>query len=370
MWRYRQRRRRRAGAGAVLSTALAVALLAQLTGEDTAFADDGGNAPAAAEGAPADPTDQALEQAQESGEPVEVLAERTETTQVFANPSGTLTQDTYALPQWVRQDGTLREIDTALAENADGTLSPKATEVEVRFSGGGDGPLVSVRRDGRGLNWTWPGELPTPRVEDDAVTYPDVLPDVDLRLRAGSAGFGQILVVKSADAAANPALQAVRFGLESEGLDVEADEHGNLTAVNPAGQEIFTAPTPLMWDSSSSAGGATARGAQAALPPPVDEFTPPHGAREATMGVALEGRNLSLIPDREILLGEDTQYPVYLDPSVSGSRYAWAIAYKKTPDSSYYNGNGWRNSDGSVAPRTPGSATRTSPTAWPGRTSG
>ncbi|WDV32849.1 hypothetical protein OIM90_20555 [Streptomyces sp. AD16] len=140
MWRYRQRRRRRAGAGAVLSTALAVALLAQLTGEETAFADDGGNAPAAAEGAPADPTDQALEQAQESGEPVEVLAERTETTQVFANPSGTLTQDTYALPQWVRQDGTLREIDTALAKNADGTLSPKATEVEVRFSGGGDGP--------------------------------------------------------------------------------------------------------------------------------------------------------------------------------------------------------------------------------------
>ncbi|MFF8545928.1 FG-GAP-like repeat-containing protein [Streptomyces albidoflavus] len=348
MWRYRQRPRTRAGAGAVLSTALAVALLTQLTGEGTAFADDGSSTPAAAKDAPVDPTGQALELAQESGEPVEVLAERTETAQVFANPSGTLTQDTYALPQWVRQDGTLREIDTTLAKNTDGTLSPKATEVEVRFSGGGDGPLVSVRRDGRGLHWTWPGELPTPRVENDAVTYPDVLPDVDLRLRAGSAGFGQILVVKSAEAAASPALETIKFGLEGDGLEVEADEHGNLTAVNPAGQEIFTAPTPLMWDSSSSSGRATARGTQGPESPPADEFTPPHGAREATMGVALDGPNLSLIPDREILLGEDTQYPVYLDPSVSGSRYAWAIAYKKTPNSSYYNGNGWRNSDGSV----------------------
>ncbi|MFC7472696.1 hypothetical protein ACFQVA_42570 [Actinomadura keratinilytica] len=100
------------------------------------------------------------------------------------------------------------------------------------------------------------------------MTYPDVLPDVDLRLRAGSAGFGQILVVKSAEAAANPALETIKFGLEGDGLEVEADEHGNLTAVNPAGQEIFTAPTPLMWDSSSSSGGATARGTQGPESPP------------------------------------------------------------------------------------------------------
>ncbi len=64
MWRYRQRPRTRAGAGAVLSTALAVALLTQLTGEATAFADDGSSTPAAAKDAPVDPTGQALELAQ------------------------------------------------------------------------------------------------------------------------------------------------------------------------------------------------------------------------------------------------------------------------------------------------------------------
>ncbi|CAM5740053.1 hypothetical protein SMICM304S_07515 [Streptomyces microflavus] len=37
-------------------------------------------------------------EASETGRPVEVLAKRSEVSQVFANPDGTFTQDTYALP--------------------------------------------------------------------------------------------------------------------------------------------------------------------------------------------------------------------------------------------------------------------------------
>ncbi|WP_374112809.1 FG-GAP-like repeat-containing protein [Streptomyces sp. MNU89] len=298
---------------------------------------------------------QALEQASDTGEPAEVLSLRTETSQVFANPSGTFTQDSYALPQWVRKGGRLVGVDTTLHENEDGTYSPKATEVGVRFSGGGGGPLVTVMRDGRSMAWSWPHDLPEPVVEDDTVTYRDVLTDVDLKLKAGSAGFGQLLVVKTAEAAADPALDRIDFGLATEGLSAEADDHGNLTASNPAGQEIFTAPTPLMWDSTtteqvSASGTASLRTAASA--PPVDEFEVPHGARDAALGLRINDDTLSLTPNQSVLRGEETQYPVYIDPSVSGSRYAWTIAYKKYPSTSYYNGNGWKNSNGSYGTTT------------------
>ncbi|WP_271208592.1 FG-GAP-like repeat-containing protein [Streptomyces poonensis] len=287
---------------------------------------------------------------------MEVTSRRSETSQVFANPDGSFTQDSYALPQWVRQGGRLVDIDTTLKQQGDGSYAARATEVGVEFSGGGDGPLVTVVKDGRSMAWSWPDALPEPAVDGDTATYPEVLPGVDLKLKAGSAGFSQLLVVKNAEAATHPELQSIALKLQADGLDITADEHGNLQATNPAGQEVFTAPTPLMWDSSTApaariASAPTSRTADAP-PAPADEFEAPHGANDAPMDLRISGDELTLIPDAGLLTGEGTRYPVYIDPSVSGSRYAWAIAYKKYPDSSFYNGNGWRNSDGSYGTST------------------
>ncbi|MFJ1589781.1 VCBS repeat-containing protein [Kitasatospora albolonga] len=285
--------------------------------------------------------------ASETGRPVEVLARRTEVSQVFANPDGTFTQDTYALPQFVRQDNKLVPIDTTLEVNSDGSLSPKATEVDVRFSGGGEGPLATVTRDGRSMSWTWPQPLPDPQIDGDTVTFGNVLTDVDLKIKASPAGFTSLLVVKSAEAAADPALKEVHFGLETSGLTAATDAHGNFSAVNPAGQEVFTAPTPLMWDSSSTAAAPaapaarSARGVPTGPPPPSDEFEPGYGAQQAAMGLAVGDGKLTLTPDQDLLTGEDTTYPVLLDPAVSGSRHSWTIAYKKYPTSSFFNGANW-----------------------------
>nr|WP_202547257.1 VCBS repeat-containing protein [Streptomyces sp. SID2119] len=287
-------------------------------------------------------------EAARSGRPVEVLAQRTEVSRVFANPDGTFTQDTYALPQFVRQEHTLVPIDTTLEVNGDGSLSPKAAEVDVRLSGGGEGPLVTLVRDGRSMSWSWPRPLPEPEVDGDTLTFGDVLTDVDLKIKAGPAGFSSLLVVKTPEAAADPALKQVSFGLDTSGLAVSTDAHGNFTAVNPAGEEVFTAPTPLMWDSSTAAAPAapaarSARSAPSGPPPPSDEFEPGHGARQAAMGIAVTGGKLRLTPDRELLTGKDTTYPVLLDPAVSGSRHSWTIAHKKHPNSSFFNGANWDN---------------------------
>ncbi|MEU2022568.1 VCBS repeat-containing protein [Streptomyces sp. NPDC016469] len=288
--------------------------------------------------------DKALAEAADTGLPAEVLARRTETSQVFANPDGTFTQDAYVLPQFVRKNQQLVPIDTDLVRNSDGTLSPKAAEVGVRVSGGGEGPLVTIVRDGRSMSWSWARALPEPQVDGDTATFENVLLDVDLKLRVSSAGFASLFVVKSAEGAANPELHEIDFDLETEGVEARTDAEGNLTAVDSVGQEIFTAPTPLMWDSGTAdVPQMRTLDADGGPPPPTDEFEPGYGADRAAMGVEVADGKLSLTPNLDLLAGEDTQYPVLLDPAVSGSKYAWTIAYKKDPKTSYYNGANWYN---------------------------
>lgn len=302
---------------------------------------------------PAEET-KALAKAAESGEPVEILSRRTEASQVFANPSGTFTEERYTTAQWARKGNRLVDIDTTLSVGTNGKIAPKATTVGLEFSSGGEGPLATITRDGRSISLSWPTRLPKPQITDDTVTYPDVLPDVDLKLRASASGFAQLLVVKSAEAAANPDLKTIGYQMSSDGVDVTTDENGNLSAVNPGGQELFTAPTPRMWDSSTdSTATASLRMATADEPagPPSDgdEFEPGQGAQQAAIPVEVTDGSLQLTPDTNLMTGKDTTYPVYIDPYVEGSRYSWTIAYKKFPSSSFFNGAGWGGSGSSTS---------------------
>ncbi|MGW2125842.1 FG-GAP-like repeat-containing protein [Streptomyces sp. NPDC001758] len=299
-------------------------------------------------------TSEALSEAEETGEPVEILGQRTETSQVFANPEGTFTEERYALPQWVRKDKKLVDIDPTLRATENG-YETKATEVDVTFSGGGSSPMATVSRDGRSLAFSWPHDLPAPDIEGETATYPEVLPGVDLKLHSTSSGFSQVLVVKTAEAAANPELQQLEYKVASDGLRLEEDGANNLRAVNPAGQEIFTGPAPRMWDSTTNLtepAVATAQRVRAANADdtgtnPGDAFTPPPGSRQASVPLDTDGETLTLTPDQNLLNGAKTQYPVYIDPSISGSRHSWTIVNKKYPTGSFYNGAGWLNSDGS-----------------------
>ncbi|MBP0460473.1 VCBS repeat-containing protein [Streptomyces bomunensis] len=270
---------------------------------------------------------------------------------MFANPSGTFTQDVYATPQWTQQDHTLVPIDPTLTKGSDGRIATKATTVAVSFSDGGSTPMATVVRDGRSMSFSWPTALPTPQVADNTVTYPNVLPDVDLKLQANNGGFSQLLVVKSATAAANPDLRRISLGLATDGLTASTDSSGNLSAVNPAGQQVFVAPAPRMWDSStptSTAHSLAARAASEASSPPADEFEPGQGAQQADVPITVTDSELTLAPDQPLLTGDDTTYPVYIDPAVTGGREAWTIAYKSHPDGTFYNGAGWGGSGSST----------------------
>ncbi len=72
-------------------------------------------------------------------------------------------------------------------------------------------------------------------LDGSTATYPEVLPGVDLAVAASVDGFSQALIVKTAEAAGNPELAQLDFGLKADGLTMKQDaEAGSLTAVNPA----------------------------------------------------------------------------------------------------------------------------------------
>lgn len=108
-------------------------------------------------------TERALVQAAESGERTEVLSQRSETTQVFANPDGTLTQDTYALPQWVRQGKKLAEIDTTLHTGATADTPRVPRKSESRSPAGATGPSSPWTRTAAACPGPGPGNCPGPR---------------------------------------------------------------------------------------------------------------------------------------------------------------------------------------------------------------
>ncbi|MGW5345539.1 FG-GAP-like repeat-containing protein [Streptomyces sp. NPDC004050] len=297
--------------------------------------------------------DFALKKAKETGQPYELVSARTPSSDTWALPTGKWTVKRYGTTVRVRRGAAWVPVDPTLQFAADGAVVSKAAPVSVRFSGGGTGPLLSGVKDGRTLSLTWAKALPKPTLAGNVATYANVLPDVDLQLKAEVEGFSQLLVVKTAAAAKNPELATLRFKLDTVGLNVSTDAGtGLIKAANPAGQTVFTASAPMMWDSTTTAGAATAAAAPqakagaaraaaadgGAVPAPADAFVAPSGAKNAQMPTTVAGGSLEIKPDQSLLADSSTKYPVYIDPSIAwGERQNWAWAYRAWPNKSYWN---------------------------------
>ncbi|MGW0390190.1 FG-GAP-like repeat-containing protein [Streptomyces sp. NPDC003042] len=302
--------------------------------------------------------DFALEQAKATGQPFELTSARTESTDTWALPDGTWSVKRYGTPVRLLRDGAWVPTDATLAFSATGSVVPKASTVDVGFSGGGTGPLLTGVKDGRTLSLTWPKALPAPTLAENVATYAEVLPGVDLQLKAEIEGFSQLLVVKTAEAAKNPELASLKYKLDTVGLDVSTDpETGSVSAVNPAGQTVFTSPSPLMWDSTTATSGGTAPPAGSSFsatttagttgtaaasteetPAPADAFDPAPGAQDALMPTTVIGDILEIKPDQALLTGADTRYPVFIDPSWAwGEKQNWTRVYKQYPTMSFWN---------------------------------
>ncbi|MCK2241356.1 MULTISPECIES: LamG domain-containing protein [unclassified Crossiella] len=293
----------RALSAAVMLTAAAIALSTVVI-------------PAAA--APAAPVREATAElaasraAKAQNKPVTVAVRTTESTEVVANPDGSFTHVEHLQPVRAKRGDNWVPIDLNLRKRADGLIEPAASAVDVRLSGGGSQALAVLGRDSREVGLGWEGALPAPVLAGTTATYREVLPGVDLIVRATITGFSQLLVVKNAEAARNPRVRKVVFnshtknvtlGLAPAARGAGADQSGaDLHAVDAEGKLVFTGEASRMWDSSGT--GA-----------PADLLAGPGaGGREASMGVELSGAKLAVIPDAGFLTAAETRFPVYIDP--------------------------------------------------------
>lgn len=317
-----------------------------------------GAAPATADAGtpPAQTEDQkALAEAQRTGQRVEIAGQATENTTTYANPDGlTFTLEDSAVPVRAKKPGGgWQTPDATLVRRPDGSVGPAAAVVDMSFSGGGDGAgLVRISEQGKSLQVGWPGRLPAPVLSGASALYPDVLPDVDLKVTATVEGFQHVLVVKTPEAARDPRLKKVDYTLSSDGLTVRTGTDGDLAAVDGEGRTVFRAPRAQMWNSAGAvrdeapaAPAATGRAAartgatpgdtQTDAPPPgttafaatpsgegvVDRSQQPgQGDDVAEMRTTVTDHSVSVVPDAD-LIGRTTeaQYPLYIDPTVTWS---------------------------------------------------
>ncbi|MBB5792120.1 FG-GAP-like repeat-containing protein [Streptomyces caelestis] len=257
-----------------------------------------------------------LAKARASGKPVEVVENRTESSETYVNPSGTLTVTRHMTPVRVKQGGTWVPVDTALVSR-EGRVVPKAAPVGLELSDGGAGPMVRLNDDRHVLEMSWPGELPEPKLAGPVATYAEVLPGVDLQVTAEAEGFSQLLVVKDAKAAKNPKLKKVAFGLKANGLKVTGDDKQGLKAVDAKGRTAFSGPAPQMWDSAKG-----------------------EKKKRAVMGTEVAEGRITVVPDQKLLSAPDTAYPVYVDPSFTVGMSNWTDVEQMYP-----NASGWNDRD-------------------------
>lgn len=263
------------------------------------------------------------QQAAATGEPVVVDELTTPTEQTSAMPDGTMQYEVSTVPVRVERDGEWIPVDTDLVRRGE-WLEPDASAAPVRFSPGGTTVLSQVRTEsGEWVSEIWPdGPVPTPRIDGDTATYPEIKPGVDLKLVATKTGVASIYVVKSAEAAKSSDLEALRTVVR--GAELSRNETGTVSASASDGSDLLAAQ-PLWWDSSN--GGTYREPGGEAPPKPVSHDVVGDGVA-MDVGASVETQEKKA-PAKPI------QYPIFVDPDwstgIAGSWYTDAAF----PNTSY-----------------------------------
>ncbi|MEV6843001.1 LamG-like jellyroll fold domain-containing protein [Actinoplanes sp. NPDC051411] len=257
-----------------------------------------------------------------------------------ANPDGSFTSTEWATPHYVHEaDGAWHTIDMTLHANSDGSISPVASSNVVVLSGGGAGFLAKQVSNGKELVWSWPaGNLPKPKLSGSTATYPDVLSGVDLVVRVDESGFSEVLVVKNAAAATNPALTQIGFPLSGSAL-TGAGVAGTASSADAAVDPAFNIGPAYMWDSTLPAKPMPADAPAAAVQDATvsDTGGPGFGAQQSAVPTRMVGNSLVLVPDAAMLASPKTTFPVFIDPKSSAPlRSYWTMIDSGHPSQSYW----------------------------------
>ncbi|MFB7180796.1 DNRLRE domain-containing protein [Streptomyces sp. NPDC056257] len=248
-----------------------------------------------------------------SGQRVEALSERSETSTTWVNKDGSMTSEVAAGPIRLKDAaGQWRDVDVDLTTAPDGSVTSKAHPQGLRLSGkkgskaqslgaaqsmpGTD--LVTLGQGDEAITLQWRGGLPAPVLDGTRATYPDAVPGADVVVEATRTGFEQFVEVKTKPAAGF----SYTLPLRTRGLNVDQQPDGSVLFTDKKSKKTATMPAPVMWDSA------------------VDAASGEH-TRRAKVGLKVvknkDGADLVVTPDAGFLADPATKYPVTVDPSTS-----------------------------------------------------
>jgi len=294
---------------------------------------------------------QASAQAKKTGKPVVASALTTATSVTTAKPGGLFTVTESLVPVRAYQDGKWQALNPDLHQNAGHTISPAVTTGGLALSGGGSEPLAVLSSHGRSMSLWWPTPLPVPSLSGATATYANVLPGVDLAVTANAqGGLSDVLVIKNAAAAANPALASLQLRVSAPGLSVTANAAGNLrVAASATAEPVFTGLAPQMWDSGPPAAGTVVRtqngdlvAKPTGMPAYSSEAGPGAGAHVWQVPLSVSGNAISLAPPHAALTAPGNVYPLYIDPSfesdpVNEDNSGWTQVDEGYPTTTYWD---------------------------------
>jgi len=278
------------------------------------------------------------------GKRVEVMDRRSETSQLWALPTGGFSQEMFAAPVRFQRADAWVDIDVTLQKAPDGSVAPVAHPNGMRFSGEkkdeGTHELARATVDGETVSLSWSGKLPEPTLSGGRATYSEAQAGVDVVVEATPRGFEQFLVVKDRVAAARVA--TLRMPLKTGKLRLVNDAPGAFAMQNGSGVTVGRMPTPKAWDAAAQTPGAPraevalgvatrARGSvrrrDATGTPPRPAAPGARGSSRAAVAAlgagavdAAEGTGeveLELSADPAWLNDAARTYPVTLDPEVT-----------------------------------------------------
>ncbi|MGW2965060.1 DNRLRE domain-containing protein [Streptomyces sp. NPDC001220] len=250
-----------------------------------------------------------------SGQRVEALSERTETSTTWANKDGSLTTELTAGPVRFKDPatGTWRGVDLDLVREEDGAVEPKAHPGGLRLAGASGTPAKSLKAAGQAkatdlvtlgegdeqITLQWKGGLPKPELDGTRAEYVDAVPGADVVVEATRTGFEQFVEIKERPGAGG---YSYTLPLRAKGLKVGQLADGSVQFTDKKNKKHAVMPAPVMWDAT------------------VDKRSGEH-TRKARVGlkVVQQGSSVDLVvtPDAEFLADPDTAYPVTVDPSTS-----------------------------------------------------
>lgn len=275
--------------------------------------------------------------AKASGEAVEVLSERTESSTTWINPDGSFTtEDSVGQVRFKNGDGDWVDVDLELKKLPDGRVAPKghpgglvlagegvsastsAQSVATKASSSGVDLAVVSEGGGRQVTVGMAKGVGAPVLEGTTATYAGVWPGVDVVVDARRTGFEQWFVLNDpGSVAALPGGEAVSWSLpvKTKGLTAQLQD-GSVVFRDAKGTVVSTLVAPQAWDAQ------------------VDETSGlPVNTTPVTLGLTQHGKgqaSVTVSVDRAWVLDEDRVFPVTVDPTYASATAAVAFDTRVT----------------------------------------